>query len=274
MAAIRNCVQCGAPYGDGSWTRSSTPRLGLDSRFMSENAPVSKKRSVPFPFSKTTSLRIMKFSVDQRADHEIEHRRHRFRYRPLHCHRGAVLGASLASHRSTLPAKCCRVLSDKCFVCHGPAGTESEVLRLDSFAAATRDLGGQRAIDPNEPEQSEMLARIYSTDEPMPPPDAEKQLTEHERKLLARWIRQGGNYEMHWSFIPPRKKPPADSEAVTKSEVVDAFVRARLQEKGIDFAPEADRGMLARRAALVLTGLPPEPEQVEAFLADDRLRCV
>ena len=94
MAAIRNCVQCGAPYGDGLWTKSSAPRLGLDSRFMSENAPVSKKRSVPFPFSKTTSLRIMKFSMDQRADHEIEHRRHRFRYRPLHCHRGAVLGAS------------------------------------------------------------------------------------------------------------------------------------------------------------------------------------
>ena len=173
--------------------------------------------------------------------------------------------ASVDFAREVLP-----VLSDKCFVCHGPAGTESEVLRLDSFAAATRDLGGQRAIDPNEPEQSEMLARIYSTDEPMPPPDAEKQLTEHERKLLARWIRQGGNYEMHWSFIPPRKNPPADSEAVTKSEVVDAFVRARLQKKGIDFAPEADRGVLARRAALVLTGLPPEPEQVEAFLADDR----
>ncbi len=73
------------------------------------------------------------------------------------------------------------VLSDKCFVCHGPAGEEKDVLRLDSFAAATRDLGGHRAIDPDAPDKSEILVRIHSTDDPMPPADADKKLTPKER---------------------------------------------------------------------------------------------
>lgn len=92
-------------------------------------------------------------------------------------------------------------LSDKCFVCHGPAGEHSDVLRLDSFAAATRDLGGYRAIDPAAPEKSALLARINSPDNPMPPADAEKQLTANERDLLSRWVRQGGAYATHWAFV-------------------------------------------------------------------------
>ncbi|MDA1232388.1 MAG: hypothetical protein O2856_16570, partial [Planctomycetota bacterium] len=67
------------------------------------------------------------------------------------------------------------ILSDKCFICHGPdshaqveAGTE--LLRLDSFAGATHDLGGYRAIDTEAPDKSEILSRIHSTDAPMPPP--------------------------------------------------------------------------------------------------------
>ena len=76
------------------------------------------------------------------------------------------------------------VLSDKCFVCHGPAGEHRDVLRLDSFVAATRDLGGHRAIDPARPEKSEILVRLLSDGDPMPPADAEKQLTPRERELL------------------------------------------------------------------------------------------
>ncbi len=162
------------------------------------------------------------------------------------------------------------LLSEKCFVCHGPDGQDADVLRLDSYAAATKDLGGYRALDPGVPEESEILTRISSDDDPMPPEDAEKQLTAVDRDLLTRWIRQGGQYATHWSFIPPRKASPAASGSVSQSEVVDAFVETRLQERGIDFAPEADRATLARRAALVLTGLPPEPKQLALFLADSR----
>jgi mono/diheme cytochrome c family protein len=161
------------------------------------------------------------------------------------------------------------VLSDKCFVCHGPDGTDSHILRLDSFAAATADLGGYRAIDPDAPEDSELLARVNSADDPMPPMDAEKQLSAAERQLLARWIQQGGQYATHWSFTAPRKEPPP-IPATTTHETMDAFVRARLQANGIDFAPEADLATLARRVSLVLTGLPPEPAQLEALLSDQR----
>ena len=162
------------------------------------------------------------------------------------------------------------VLSDKCFVCHGPDGRENHILRLDSKTAATRDLGGHRAIDVEEPDNSEILARIFSVEDPMPPQDAEKQLTNSEHNLLARWIQQGGHYAVHWSFVPPQKLPPAGNNSATKGDVIDAFVGAQLREKGSNFAPMADRATLARRVGLVLTGLPPEPAQLAEFLADDR----
>lgn len=162
------------------------------------------------------------------------------------------------------------VLSEKCFVCHGPDGEAKDALRLDSFEAATREQDGHRAINPDAPETSEILVRIQSPDNPMPPLDAEKQLTDQERELIARWIRQGGNYAMHWSFVPPVKQSPVDEDAATGSQIIDAFIAAQLEPLGITVAPEADRATLARRAALVLTGLPPEPAVLSTFLADNR----
>jgi len=162
------------------------------------------------------------------------------------------------------------ILSNKCFVCHGPDGEAKDVLRLDSFAAATRDIDGHRAIDPKTPEKSEFLKRLNSADEPMPPADAEKQLTARERDLLTRWILQGGKYTTHWAFVAPRKVAPAGHSKATKREMIDAFVGARLQGRKLAFAPAADRATLARRAAIVLTGLPPEPKLLSVFLADIR----
>ena len=162
------------------------------------------------------------------------------------------------------------ILSDKCFVCHGPDGEERDDLRLDSFASATHDLGGYRAIDPDALAESEILVRIHSTDDPMPPSDAEKQLTAKERELFSRWVRQGGKYAKHWAFVAPKKQPQIDTNGATKTQIIDAFVEVRLREKGFSFAPAAQRATLARRAALVLTGLPPDPQQLTAFLADQR----
>jgi mono/diheme cytochrome c family protein len=160
------------------------------------------------------------------------------------------------------------LLSNKCFVCHGPAGEARETLRLDSFAAATRDLDGHRAIDPAAPAKSEILVRLQSKDEPMPPAEAEKQLTGKERDLLIRWVRQGGAYATHWAFVPPRKDPQA-ARAGT-GQAIDSFVQARLRKAGLRFASPAPRETLARRVSLVLTGLPPEPEQLASFIADRR----
>ena len=159
------------------------------------------------------------------------------------------------------------ILSDKCFACHGPDTQKDADLRLDSYSEATRDLGGYRGIDPAAPEESEVLRRLFDADDPMPPEDADKQLSDEEREILAKWVRQGGAYADHWAFVPPRKETLAGADSENGS-VIDAFVAERLKNAKIGFAPEADRSTLARRVALVLTGLPPEPEQLRRFLAD------
>ncbi|MFP6901119.1 MAG: DUF1553 domain-containing protein [Opitutales bacterium] len=153
------------------------------------------------------------------------------------------------------------VLSNKCFICHGPDGKKKKVLRLDSLEGATRDLGGYRAIDVASLKDSEILVRLHDADDPMPPEKAEKKLTDRERDLLTRWVKEGGKYAKHWAFVKP-DKPAA------KGNPVDHFVGAKLKVVGKDFGPEAEPSVLARRVALVLTGLPPEPKQLEAYLAD------
>jgi hypothetical protein len=156
------------------------------------------------------------------------------------------------------------ILSDKCFVCHGPDPHPETDFRLDSAAAASADLGGYRAIDPDQPAESEILVRIDSVDSPMPPEDAEKQLSDAERELIRRWIQQGGRYAQHWAFVPPRKH---EAFAGT-SGAIDDLITRQLAAHQTDFAAAADKPTLARRVALVLTGLPLEPVALEQFLAD------
>ena len=92
------------------------------------------------------------------------------------------------------------ILSNKCFVCHGPDSSKDKLLRLDSFEGATSDLGGYRAVDPGDLAKSEIIARIHDADDPMPPEDAEKQLTTSLLARLKRWVLQGGGYTKHWSL--------------------------------------------------------------------------
>ncbi|MEZ6135856.1 MAG: DUF1549 domain-containing protein [Pirellulaceae bacterium] len=168
------------------------------------------------------------------------------------------------------------ILSNKCFVCHGPDAEEG-MLRLDSYELATQDRNGIHAIIPDGHaqgiEDSELLKRIQSDDEPMPPADAEQQLTIAEREILASWIRQGGKYDRHWAFVPPAKKSLWNQLQLEKvdqpSDVIDLAIRQRLAPRGLTLAPPADKHILARRAALTLTGLPPEPELLTHFLANE-----
>jgi len=157
------------------------------------------------------------------------------------------------------------ILSNKCFVCHGPDTKEEDLVRLDSREGAIADLGGYRAIDAADLAKSAILLRIHSTDEPMPPEDAEKQLTESERKLINRWVLQGGEYAQHWAFVKPVKQEPPKGSL----NPIDAFVQRKLQLGNLEVAPRAERSVLARRVALTLTGLPPEPAQLDAFLKDE-----
>ncbi len=157
------------------------------------------------------------------------------------------------------------ILSNKCFVCHGP-DAEEDGLRLDSFAEATVDLGDYQAINPASPADSEILVRIHDADNPMPPEDADKQLTDAERKVIDQWVRSGGEYQNHWAFVPPQKLAPPGSDKTQNP--IDAFISDSLREKNIEPASRADRATLARRVALVLTGLPPEPSQLRQFMND------
>ena len=120
------------------------------------------------------------------------------------------------------------ILSNKCFVCHGPDSEKESELRLDTFSAATQDLGGYKAIDVEHPEKSQLLQRIHDKDDPMPPEDAEKQLNDEERKILSAWVKQGGKYFKHWAYVAPKKTSPKSSSATVGSDVIDGFVRDQL----------------------------------------------
>ena len=160
------------------------------------------------------------------------------------------------------------ILSEHCFACHGP-GTQEAGLRLDSFDAASRPLeGGRRAIVAGNAVASELVARIVATDPDvlMPPPHANKPLSAAQKETLQRWVESGADYEQHWSFRPiVRPEVPAGAAGAGP---IDLFIDARLAAEGLQANQEADRETLARRASFALTGLPPKPADVDAFLAD------
>ena len=168
------------------------------------------------------------------------------------------------------------ILSNRCVRCHGPdpegrAGGGDEGLRLDTFEGATADLGGHAAIVPGKPDESEIIARITSTDPDlvMPPPEAGEPLPEKQVDLLKQWIAAGATYEPHWAYVAPKRPPvPAVKRADWPRNEIDRFILARLEAEGLAPQPEADRATLARRLALDLTGLPPTPAEVDAFVAD------
>ncbi|MEX2261513.1 MAG: DUF1553 domain-containing protein [Bryobacteraceae bacterium] len=164
------------------------------------------------------------------------------------------------------------ILSDKCFTCHGPDEANRKTkLRFDNEAGAMQDLGGRFAIVPGEPDKSEMVRRI-TTDKKalrMPPVYSGKELTAGETTLIRRWIEQGAKWQKHWSFLPPQrpKLPPVGNTNWPRNEI-DYFVWQRMEREGLKPSPEADRERLIRRATLDLTGLPPTPAEVDAFLND------
>lgn len=172
-------------------------------------------------------------------------------------------GAAVNFNRDVRP-----ILSDKCFACHGPDEKKRESkLRLDIREHALKPgESGETAIVPGKPEASQLIARVTSKDrdEVMPPPKTHKPVSPQEAATLRRWIAEGAPYQGHWAFLKP-ERPPVPSAAPNP---IDAFILARLQKEGLQASPEAPRETLIRRVSLDLTGLPPTPEEVSAFLAD------
>lgn len=165
------------------------------------------------------------------------------------------------------------ILSDRCFKCHGfDTATRQADLRLDERESALISRSGVAAIVPGDPEASELWRRISSESpaEVMPPPESAKRpLSDGERGILRQWIVEGAAYEPHWSFVAPVRPPlPPVQDASWPRTPIDSFVLARLEADGVAPAADADPETLLRRMFLDLTGLPPTPQELDAYLAD------
>ena len=168
------------------------------------------------------------------------------------------------------------ILSENCFACHGFDEKKREAkLRLDTPEGALgKAESGAVVVKPGDLKGSELWTRVNSTDkdEIMPPPKSHKALAAADKEKLRRWIEAGAPFEKHWAFVPP-VRPPVPEVENRKSRIenpIDAFIVQRLRREGLAPAMEADRERLLRRVSFDLTGLPPTPEELDAFLADQK----
>jgi hypothetical protein len=162
------------------------------------------------------------------------------------------------------------LLADRCFVCHGPDEKKRKAkLRLDDPKVAF----ARRALVPGKPDESAVIQRITADDpaELMPPAKSHLSLSREEIDLLRRWVAEGAEYKPHWAFLPlpDRVAVPAVADARWAAGPFDRFILARLEREGLKPSPAASKEDWIRRATFDLTGLPPTPAEVDAFLADD-----
>ncbi|MCI0390511.1 MAG: PSD1 and planctomycete cytochrome C domain-containing protein [Acidobacteria bacterium] len=171
------------------------------------------------------------------------------------------------------------IFSDTCFRCHGPdKNARMAELRLDIREEATKKTkSGVIPIVPGKPEESEIVRRIFANDENemMPPKESHKSLTPQQKETIKRWVAEGAKYEGHWVFRALRRPAIPDvtnsGAPIRNSPIrnpIDAFIQERLMREGLQASPEADRRTLIRRVSLDLTGLPPTPQEVAAFVND------
>jgi hypothetical protein len=159
------------------------------------------------------------------------------------------------------------LLSDRCFACHGfDAKAREADLRLDTPEGAFKKGDNGPSIVPGDPDASLIWQRIISKDpdEVMPPHDSHLSLSASEKSLIHTWIKQGAKYEKHWTFTRVEKPSLPESDQLP----LDALILKRLQKEDLTLSPEADQRTLIRRLSLDLRGLPPTPEEIATFLAD------
>ena len=158
------------------------------------------------------------------------------------------------------------ILASKCYACHGPDEKARKAdLRLDVRDVAVKT----GALVPGKVAESKLLERITSkdADEVMPPAKSKKPpLTPEQVGLFKQWISEGANYSEHWSFAK-LNRPEVPKVDGTRNPI-DAFVRYRLKQEGVTPSATADKATLIRRLSFDLTGLPPKPEEIKAFVED------
>ncbi|MFT6863740.1 MAG: hypothetical protein ACJAVK_002301 [Akkermansiaceae bacterium] len=165
------------------------------------------------------------------------------------------------------------LLSNRCYRCHGPdEGDRQAKLRLDTREGALKNHKGFAAIVPGNLEESELIYRILTDDEDemMPPPGKGERFTKEQIDLFKQWIKEGGDYEVHWSYVQPVRAevPEITNQTWQVRSPIDAFILDRLKKEGLSPRKETDRYTLIRRVSLDLTGLPPTKKEVDDFSAD------
>ncbi len=161
------------------------------------------------------------------------------------------------------------ILTDNCFACHGPDENQRKArLRFDTKEGAFAKPG---VITPGDAAQSKLIKRVTAKDPDvvMPPPSSGHKLNDKQIELLKRWIDEGAQWNEHWAFVAPKRpEVPKVTNAAWVRNPIDSFILARLEKEGLKPLPEADKVTLLRRVHFDLTGLPPTPADVDAFLGD------
>lgn len=203
---------------------------------------------------------------------------------PLHTSTTALVRLVLASlFLAVLPLRADEVsprfetdiqplLAKHCLKCHGSGEAEAGFSLADRERALLSLESGHTGIVPHHPEQSELLIRVSSTEEGVRMPPEGLRLETHEIEILRRWIAAGADWPTHWAYrplVPPAlpviQLPARDSAG----NPIDLFILKKLQERNLLPAPVADRRTLLRRIYFDLIGMPPSPEDLERFLADE-----
>lgn len=177
-------------------------------------------------------------------------------------------GAPINYNRDIRP-----LLAENCYACHGPDEAQRKAhLRLDVKEEAFKARKHGAAIVAGKAEGSSLIDRLTTTDEDdrMPPVDSGKHVTPAQIELIRKWIDQGANWQTLWSMTPPRRPElPEGGDARWCRNAIDRFIAARMEKEGLKPSPEADRAALLRRLKFDLIGLPPTPEELDSFLADN-----
>lgn len=167
-----------------------------------------------------------------------------------------------------------KILSDKCFSCHGPDSKKQKAglrLDLDSFAYNTITSTGLAAIKPSSIHRSELVHRILSDDSAykMPTPASHLELTNYEKAVLIKWIKQGAKYKPHWAFVAPTNEtPPAVQNSPWVINDIDKFILAKIEKDSLAPAKSADKETLIRRLSFDIRGISPSVEEINRFLKD------
>jgi hypothetical protein len=162
------------------------------------------------------------------------------------------------------------ILNQNCMSCHGGVRQKNGVSFLFREEALGTGKSGKRTIVPGKPDESELIARVTSSDPDVRMPYHAPPLSPQQIDILRRWIKQGAKWEDYWAFLPPKPQPlPAVKHRDWPRQTIDRFVLARLEKEGLSPSPEADKSALLRRVSLDIIGLPPTPEEQASFLADE-----